>query len=117
MISHSTIKPAVFEKVGNGELLYHYDITEETQGEEKQVIYQYEEVRFLVSDDKGKLFKKAIADKYSLEQELKMLNESIGLDGKVKNTEERKAFLTERLRIQNQVDNDWAKFYGESWKH
>ena len=94
-------------------MLYHYDIAEETtpamtEDDEPRTSYRYEEVRFLESDDKGALFKKAIADKYSLEQELKMLNESVLSTNKVVNTDERKAYLAERLRIQAQIETDWT---------
>lgn len=111
--------PPTFAPVGNGAILYHYDIkqTETTttgnDATDGRTQYECQEVTVWPPLTSNRITEAAIADRYPANYEQKLVNEynaaALGLydaDTKRAKVEAYKAFLAERAALKEQIDHD-----------
>lgn len=121
-------KPSVFSEVGNGSVMYHYDIEEvdapqclEDFGEpiaKKQYVCQ--EIVVWKPISSNRITEAVITDRWDSNYEQKLINEynaaRIGLFGELESVEAKSKieaytkYLTERSRLKAQVDKDCLAF-------
>ena len=113
-------KPSIFEPVGNGSYLYHYNIKEVTttsEDDETRTQWQCDEVVVWMPINANRVTQAAIADRWDSDYEQKLINEyngaQMGLYGGSAKSEEAKAiiakyteFLTARTALKAQIDAD-----------
>lgn len=117
-MTYSNNKPKVFEAVGNGSSLYHYNIEEvEAEREEQPSKWQYEEVVIWHPLSANKVTEAVIAKRWGNNYEQKLINEFNAAQLGVYDADEAKAkieayksFLSERKALKTQVDNDCAEY-------
>lgn len=123
MKTHSDNKPKIFEHIGDGGYRYNYNIKEievdrfdiiDNKSITKQTQWEYDNVIIYLPIDKNKITKAVIANSYDINHENKLINDyneiSLGnfteeeID---KRTNKYIAFLQERKRLKEMIDNDW----------
>ena len=123
MKTYSDNKPKVFEPVGNGGFRYNYNIKEievdrfdiiDNKSIVKQTQWEYDNVIICLPIDKDKITKAVIANTFDIDYENKLINDynEISLGNLTeeeidKRTNKYIAFLQERKRLKEMIDNDW----------
>ena len=125
MKTYSDNKPEVFEAIGNGGFRYNYNIKEfevdrfdiidnENETNIKQTQWEYDNVIIYLPIDKDKITKAVIANTWDINYENKLINDynEISLGNLTeeeidKRTNKYIAFLQERKRLKEMIDNDW----------
>ena len=125
MKTYSDNKPKVFEPVGNGDFRYNYNIKKievdrfdiidnENETNIKQTQWEYDNVIIYLPIDKDKITKIVIANTWNIDYENKLINDynEISLGNLTeeeidKRTNKYIAFLQERKRLKEMIDNDW----------
>lgn len=110
-------EPSAFHDIGDGSVLYRYDITQsERKDPEGEIVRQWEcsEVKVWKPLSANRIFKAVLGDVYDESQELKAINEyneallGIRTDNKDLATLKYSEFLAERARLKSIVDRDCA---------
>ena len=125
MKTYSDNKPEVFEPIGDGGFRYNYNIKEievdrfdiidnENETNIKQTQWEYDNVIIYLPIDKNKITKAVIANTWNSNYENKLRNDynEINLGNLTeeeidKRTNKYIAFLQERKRLKEMIDNDW----------
>ena len=126
MKTYSDNKPEVFESIGNDGFRYNYNIKEikvdrfdiidnENETNIKQTQWEYDNVIIYLPIDKNKITKAVIANTWNIDYENKLINDynEINLGNLTeeeidKRTNKYIAFLQERKRLKEMIDNDWG---------
>ena len=123
MKTYSDNKPKVFEPIGDGGFRYNYNIKEievdifdiiNDKPIIKQTQWEYDNVIIYLPIDKDKITKTVIANTWNIDYENKLINDynEISLGNLTeeeinKRTNKYIAFLQERKRLKEMIDNDW----------
>lgn len=125
MTTYSDNKPEVFEPIGDGGFRYNYNIKEveidrfdiidnENGTNIKQTQWEYNSVIIYLPIDKDKITKAVITNTWNIDYENKLINDynEISLGNLTeeeinKRTNKYIAFLQERKRLKEMIDNDW----------
>ena len=123
MKTYSDNKPKVFEPIGDGGFRYNYNIKEievdrfdiiNNKSIIKQTQWEYDSVIIYLPIDKDKITKAVIANTWDINYENKLINDynEISLENLTeeeidKRTNKYIAFLQERKRLKEMIDNDW----------
>ena len=123
MKTYSDNKPKVFESIGDGSFRYNYNIKEievdrfdiiDNKSIVKQTQYEYDNVIIYLPIDKDKITKVVISNTWDIDYENKLINDynEISLVNLTeeeidKRTNKYIAFLQERKRLKEMINNDW----------
>ena len=123
MKTYSDNKPEVFEPVGNGGYRYNYNIKEievdrfdiiNNKSIVKQTQWEYDNVIIYPPIDKDKITRAVITNTWDSDYENKLINDynEISLGNLTeeeidKRTNKYIAFLQERKRLKEMINNDW----------
>ena len=125
MKTYSNNKPEILEHIGNGSFRYNYNIKEievdrfdivdnENETNIKQTQWEYDNVIIYLPIDKNKITKAVISNTWNINYENKLINDynEISLGNLTeeeidKRTNKYIAFLQERKRLKEMIDNDW----------
>lgn len=123
MKTYSDNKPEIFESIGDGGYRYNYNIKEievdrfdivDNKSITKQTQWEYDDVIIYLPIDKDKITKAVIANTWNIDYENKLINDynEISLGNLTeeeidKRTNKYIAFLQERKRLKEMIDNDW----------
>ena len=125
MKTYSYNKPEVFEAIGDGGYRYNYNIREievdrfditdeENETNIKQTQWEYNNVIIYLPINKDKITRAVIANTWDIDYENKLINDynEINLGNLTeeeidKRTNKYIAFLQERKRLKEMIDNDW----------
>ena len=123
MKTYSDNKPKVFKPIGDGGYRYNYNIKEievnrldiiDNNSIIKQTQWEYDSVIIYFPIDKDKITKVVIANTWNIDYENKLINDynEISLGNLTeeeidKRTNKYIAFLQERKRLKEMIDNDW----------
>ena len=125
MKTYSDDKPEVFEHIGNGSFRYNYNIKKievdkfdiidnDNEINIKQTQWEYDNVIIYLPIDKDKITRAVIANTWNIDYENKLINDynEISLGNLTeeeidKRTNKYIAFLQERKRLKEMIDNDW----------
>ena len=124
MITYSDNKPEVFEPIGDGGFRYNYNIKEiefedivfvnDVETIEKQIRWEYDSVIIYLPINKDKITRAVITNTWNSDYENKLINDynEISLGNLTeeeidKRTNKYIAFLQERKRLKEMIDNDW----------
>ena len=125
MKTYSDNKPEIFESIEDGGYRYNYNIKEievdrfniidnENETNIKQTQWEYDNVIIYLPIDKNKITKAVIANTWNINYENKLINDynEISLGNLTeeeidKRTNKYIAFLQERKRLKEMIDNDW----------
>ena len=124
MKNNSTIKPIILENIGNGNYRYNYNIKEiefddivfinDVETIEKQIRWEYDSVIIYLPINKDKITRAVIINTWNSDYENKLINDynEISLGNLTeeeidKRTNKYIAFLQERKRLKEMIDNDW----------
>ena len=123
MKTYSNNKPEIFEPVGDGSFRYNYNIKEieidrfdiiDNKSIVKQTQWEYDNIIIYLPIDKDKITKAVISNTWDINYENKLINDynEISLGNLTeeeidKRTNKYIAFLQERKRLKEMIDNDW----------
>ena len=123
MKTYSNNKPKVFESIGDGGFRYNYNIKEievdrfdiiDNKSIVKQTQWEYDNIIIYLPIDKDKITKVVITNTWNSDYENKLINDynEISLGNLTeeeidKRTNKYIAFLQERKRLKEMIDNDW----------
>ena len=125
MKTYSDKKPEVFEPIGNKGFIYNYNIKEievdrfdiidnDNEINIKQTQWEYDNVIIYLPIDKDKITRAVITNTWNIDYENKLINDynEISLGNLTeeeidKRTNKYIAFLQERKRLKEMIDNDW----------
>ena len=124
MKNNSTIKPIILENIGNGSYRYNYNIKEiefedivfvdDVETIKKQIRWEYDSVIIYLPINKDKITRAVITNTWNSDYENKLINDynEISLGNLTeeeidKRTNKYIAFLQERKRLKEMIDNDW----------
>ena len=123
MKTYSDNKPEVFEPIGDGGFRYNYNIKEievdrldiiDNKSIVKQTQWEYDNVLIYLPIDKDKITRAVIANTWNIDYENKLINDynEISLGNLTeeeidKRTNKYIAFLQERKRLKEMINNDW----------
>ena len=125
MTSYSNNKPKVFEPMGDGSFSYNYNIREievdrfdiidnENETNIKQTQWEYDNIIIYLPINKDKITRAVITNTWNSDYENKLINDynEISLGNLTeeeidKRTNKYIAFLQERKRLKEMIDNDW----------
>ena len=125
MKTYSDNKPKVFEFIGNGGFRYNYNIKEievdrfniinnDNEINIKQTQWEYDNIMIYFPIDKDKITKTVISNTWDIDYENKLINDynEISLGNLTeeeidKRTNKYIAFLQERKRLKEMINNDW----------
>ena len=125
MKTYSDNKPKVFESVGDGGYRYNYNIKEievdrlniidnKNEIDIKQTQWEYDSVIIYLPINKDKITRAVITNTWNSDYENKLINDynEISLGNLTeeeidKRTNKYIAFLQERKRLKEMIDNDW----------
>ena len=123
MKTYSDNKPKVFEPIGDGGFRYNYNIKEvevdrldiiDNKSIVKQTQWEYDNVLIYLPIDKDKITRAVITNTFDSDYENKLINDynEISLGNLTeeeidKRTNKYIAFLQERKRLKEMINNDW----------
>ena len=123
MKTYSDNKPKVFEPIGDGSYRYNYNIKVievnrldiiDNKSIVKQTQWEYDNIIIYLPIDKDKITKVVITNTWNSDYENKLINDynEISLGNLTeeeidKRTNKYIAFLQERKRLKEMIDNDW----------
>lgn len=123
MTAFSTEKPSIFEAVGNGNYLYHYDIqecdsTEPASDGQSKKMWRYEEETICPPLTSNRITEAVITGRFPSNYELKVINDFNGIALNLCSDEEEatakaqryQEYLSERARIKAIIDADCKTF-------